>query len=395
MLDGRGVICMSTIDWGFSWQPNQEIMYRLAEAGTPVLFVETTAARALRLSDWRRLRDRLRSALGARSGQRTHTNVTVYSPLVLPFPHSPLAHAVNTRIVFRVIDRWRRRLPSEDVVLWAFLASPMTLAVIEHVRPAAVVYQCMSDMTASRPFLRIAQAELALMSRADLVFANSLRLLEHTRRHAVRAHLFRAGVDAEAFERAARVSRMPSELADLPRPIVGYVGSIHTWMDLILLNEVATALPSWQFLMLGPILRDIGRLRERQNVRWLGQRPHHELPAYIKHFDVGIIPYVLDSYTESAYPGKLNEYLALGIPVVATPLPELVAFNEESGGVILLAGTPASFTQALIDVVEGRSAARAEDYRRVAQANSWDAQVRAMCALIAERINTRIVGSGV
>jgi len=392
MLTGRTVVCMSTIEWGFSWQPNQEIMYRLAEAGNRVLFIETTGARNVRLTDWRRLLWRLRFALGASASlERTHPNLLVYSPLVLPFPHSRLTHSLNTRVVFRTVDTWLRENGSGNLLFWAFLPSAMTLALIEHVRPALVIYQCMGDTPAGHPVSAIARSERELMRRCDLAFANSLRLLQHVRRFTPEAHLFRAGVDLEAFQRTvSEAEAPPPELADISDPIAGYVGSIHPWLDLELLAGAARELSTWQFVMIGPLLRDVSRLRGLSNIRWLGQQPHHELHRYIRHFDVGIIPYVLDEYTASAYPGKLNEYLALGKPVVATPLPELVDYNREFGNVVYLAGGASAFADAIRRAQES-SASRRQQYLAVARANSWGQRVEAMSAII-ERLLTPVTG---
>lgn len=386
--DQCGVICMSTIDWEFSWQPNQEIMYRLAAAGTPVLYVETTGLRSIRFSDWPRVLTRLQTALlRAKPAQRTHPNLTIYSPLVLPFPHLSVAHALNTQVIFRVVDRWIRTAAVSEIVLWAFLASPMTLAVINHIQPAVVVFQLMGDVRAHWPVPAIAEAERGLLRRADLVFTNSIRLLGYARGYTPQAHLFRAAVDVDAFARAAEEEDdPPPEFALMSRPIAGYIGSVHSWLDLDLLDEVASRLPSWEFAMIGVVLRDLGHLGTRANVHWLGQRPHHELARYVRHFDVGLIPYVLDEYTASAYPGKLHEYFALGKPVVATPLPELAAYNDEFGDVVRLAAGPDAFAQALEAARAQTSAAQADQYRAVARANSWDVQMRAMTRLITEAL---------
>jgi glycosyltransferase involved in cell wall biosynthesis len=391
MLNGKTIICVSTIEWEFSWQPNQEIMHRLATAGNSVLFIETTGARNVKITDWKRILKRLQFALGSRlQSHRTHPNLDIYSPLVLPFPHSRLAHALNTYVIFRAVDAWLHKIGRRDLLLWAFLASPMTLALIEHTCPSLVVYQCMGDVTASRPIPEIARAERELMSRCDLAFANSLRLLEHLRQFTSHAYLFRAGVDVNAFERKASQSEtVPVEFAGLTGPIAGYVGSIHQWMDLELLAEVAQKLPTWQFVMIGPVLRDVSRLRGLANIHWLGQRPHHELPRYIRHFDVGIIPYILDNYTASAYPGKLNEYLALGKPVVTTQLPELQDFNDEFNHAILLAADAPSFADALRRGLTDVTDTMREGYRKVARLNSWDARVEGMSHLIEDELLAR------
>jgi glycosyltransferase involved in cell wall biosynthesis len=113
------------------------------------------------------------------------------------------------------------------------------------------------------------------------------------------------------------------------------------------------------------------------------------VPRYVRFFDVCIIPYVRDAYTETTYPAKLNEYLALGKPVVATPLPELVDYNQEFDGVLRLAGDAPTFASALREAVEGNAPERQAHYRRVAGKNAWTTIVEAMSGLIEEKLRTR------
>ena len=114
----------------------------------------------------------------------------------------------------------------------------------------------------------------------------------------------------------------------------------------------------------------------------------------IRHFDVGIIPYILDNYTASAYPGKLNEYLALGKPVVATPLPELQDFNDEYNHVIFLAADTSLFADALRRGLTDVTDNMREEYRKVARLNSWASRVEGMSHLIENAVAEDIKPDG-
>jgi len=126
------------------------------------------------------------------------------------------------------------------------------------------------------------------------------------------------------------------------------------------------------------------------NVTLFGQREHADLPKYVKAFDVGIVPYLLTEYTANVYPTKLNEYLSMGIPVVATDLPEIRRFNRDHGDVVDVAATADAFAAAIRQALD-RVSTPAVVARRVAvaESNSWGSRIAAMSQLIEGAIARR------
>src|SRR5207244_4952455 len=100
-------------------------------------------------------------------------------------------------------------------------------------------------------------------------------------------------------------------------------------------------------VLVGPEQTDCSVLRSLPNVHLLGQKPHPDLPRYVKAFDVGLVPYLLSEYTSNVYPTKLNEYLAMGTPVVATDLAEIRRFNADHGDIVSIAVTPEAYVAAI------------------------------------------------
>ena len=96
-------------------------------------------------------------------------------------------------------------------------------------------------------------------------------------------------------------------------------------------------MPDVSFVLVGPEQTDMSALRAFPNVHLLGKKSHAEVPRYVKAFDVGLVPYRLTDYTANVYPTKLNEYLAMGMPVVATDLPEIRRFNRDHGDIVSVA----------------------------------------------------------
>ena len=392
MLSGRDIICLSSIDWDFIWQGHQEIMSAFAAHGNRVLFVENTGVRAPTLRDLPRLKRRLLTWLRSTKGFRLEReNLFVYSPVILPFPYSSIARRINRRLLLRALQRWMRATGFHQPILWTFLPTPLTLDLMQELDPDLSVYYCIDDLASSSPSARrISRTEPELFRRADLVFVTSEKLRQRAARFNRRVHLFPFGVSFERFERIRQAAdAVPEDLARLPRPVAGYVGGLHQWVDQGLLAAVAERLPQVHFVLVGPVQTDVSRLGRCANVHLLGGRAHEDVPRYIKGFDVGIVPYESSEYTDHVYPTKLNEYLAMGIPVVATDLPEIRRFNREHGQVVAVADSADAFARAIRTAL----ADRAEDAvtRRIetARQNSWSARIAQMSALIERELATR------
>jgi uncharacterized SAM-binding protein YcdF (DUF218 family)/glycosyltransferase involved in cell wall biosynthesis len=386
------VVCISSIDWDFIWQGHQEIMSRLAAGGQRVLFVENTGVRMPNFRDLPRLRQRVRNWWrGTKGFREERPNVFVYSPLLLPGPYWRVSRWVNRFLLVRALQRWMRATGFYHPIVWTFLPTPLVRDLIAALEPQLTIYYCIDDLAASSPGARkIIPSEERLFKEADLVFVTSERLRQRAARFTDRVHLFPFGVNLERFEEA-RLSgvELPADLRGLKRPVVGYVGGLHQWVDQDLLAAVAAGMPDATFALVGPEQTDVAKLRRCPNVQVLGKRPHDQLPGYVKAFDVGIVPYRLTEYTANVYPTKLNEYLAMGIPVVATELPEIRRFNERHGDVVGVANDPQAFCGAIRSALQDSSPPEVERRIAVAHANSWTARVAGMSRLIDEALERR------
>jgi len=392
VLKDHDIVCLAGCEWDFTWQPTQEVMLRLARAGNRVLYIEPTGTRSLRLADWWRLLTRLKSKVsGASRSESLPTTLKIYAPLVIPFPHSRMARLINRWIITREVRRWLGRAIGSQDILWAYFPSPLNADLFRLAGFGVRVYQIMSSAEAARQHHGIMEANTTMLRQSDLIFANSRRLMEQAKRLNAQAHLFRAGVNLELFKQAEQIdTTTPSDLRGGAGSLVGYIGALHQWVDVDLLLRVAQAMPDCQFILVGPLVREIDRLRTLPNVHWLGQKSHSEIPRYVRQFDACVIPYVLDAYTETSYPAKLNEYLALGKPVVATPLPELVDYNREYGEVLYLAADASAFVSALRQALTATSPTMRERYRQAAQGNSWAVMVEKMAGLVEEALAGRL-----
>jgi uncharacterized SAM-binding protein YcdF (DUF218 family)/glycosyltransferase involved in cell wall biosynthesis len=390
---GRDIVCFSSIDWQFIWQGHQEIMSTFAADGHRVLFVENTGVRAASIRDLPRVRQRLLNWWrGTKGFRRERDNLFVYSPLLLPFPYSLIVRRLNRVLLTRALRRWMRAADFGRPIVWTFLPTPLVREVIPQLDPLVSIYYCIDDFASSSPGARrITVSEDQLFREADLVFVTSEKLQRRAAQFSNRVHLFPFGVSFKKFEQIRlEADPLPDDLAGLTRPVVGYVGGIHQWMDVGLLVETAKAMPNVSFALVGPLQINGDAFSETPNIYVLGKRAHDDIPRYVKGFDAAIIPYALSDYTANVYPTKLNEYLAMGVPVVTTDLPEIRRFNAEHGSSVAIAADAEEFIAALTSALSQRPDDGRARRIAIAKANSWNTRIATMSSLIDEVMESKL-----
>jgi glycosyltransferase involved in cell wall biosynthesis len=388
MLRGASVICLSSIDWAFNRQNPQELASTLAENGNRVLFVENTGVRRPGLRDARRLWTRLKNWWHARgSVDRVTDGIDVHAPLLLPFPYSRVAGAINARLLLRVARRWRRANPDGPLIVITFLPTPLARAVIAALEPALVVYYCIDRLAESSPGARPLRAsEDALFAEADLVVVTSANLYAAASRFASRVELLPSGVRVAEFARAREAGRVPPVFEALRGPVVGFVGSLRGATDLEMLARAADLAPDLNFVLVGPLFADVRQLAARPNVRMVDAIPYGEVASYMTRFDVGILPYVLDAFTAAVMPVKLQEYLAAGLPVVSTPLPDVLRFAEEHPGMVTFGRNAEEFVAALRAALAKNAPEEKERRMAIARGYDWSEQMRRLGGWVEEML---------
>jgi glycosyltransferase involved in cell wall biosynthesis len=389
MLRGHNIVCVSTIDWDFLWQEHQGVMSVLARAGNRILFVENTGVRSPGWKDRGRVVVRLRKWLSGEGRFRaTADNIALYSPLALPFPYSTLAQRINRAVVCGSIRRWIEHNHFARPLLFTFLPTQFTLDLMGLLSPVLSVFYCTDKLSeTSVAARRILPYERRVIERADLVFASSDRLLDYCRAYNPETHLFPVGVSLEKFEPAWRgESTAPADVTRLPRPVIGLVGGLRSCVDQALVRELSVRLPRASIALVGPEQTPMKDLHGLPNVHLLGAKPHERMPDYIAAFDVCLIPYVVDDFTNNISPAKLNEYMALGKPVISTDLAEVRRFNEANGDVVRVGRTREAFIDQVRASLEIDSPTQRAERRSVAEQNSWERRVEAMSRLIEAKL---------
>ncbi|MBE3599169.1 MAG: glycosyltransferase [Limnochordaceae bacterium] len=219
-------------------------------------------------------------------------------------------------------------------------------------------------------------------ARADLVLATSRLLFQRWAARRPHVYLVPNGCDFEHFHRAAVSPPLPEppDLAGIPRPRVLYMGALAPWLDAAAIEALVATYPGTAFVFIGASMGY--EPPRRSNVHVLGLKPYEALPSYLAHCDAGLIPFRPERVTKAANPVKLYEYLAAGLPVLASRLPEL----EPYAGVVHLAGQPPEWAALLPAALADTSAARREQRAAVARANTWDDRVDQIVSLLHKAI---------
>ncbi|MFN2504120.1 MAG: glycosyltransferase [Acidimicrobiales bacterium] len=261
----------------------------------------------------------------------------------------------------------------------AWLYTPMALPIAEALDPTVLVYDVMDDLASFKG----APAQLTLrqrqaLKRVDVVFTGGRSLQRAiVQRRPKETHCFPSGVDPAHYAPAASL-RSPG-----PRPVAGYVGVIDERLDVSLMRGLAAALPEWEIRMVGPISEKLGRANapSAPNILYTGQQPYERLPEILGEFDVALMPFALNEATRSISPTKTLEYLAAGLPVVSTRVPDVVA---DYAGIVEFADDGESFAAACLRALRRD---RADWDARVApllRRHAWDAIAARMDAIVEE-----------
>lgn len=392
-MRGETIVCISTRVWDSLWRNSQQIMSRLASQNR-VLYFEPgrNPDRKHSAEMWRNLPNFV-----ALRPRHLHPNLTIIpTPSCLPYARrhlprmalrvtTPLVAAINARILIRQVRRTMRLLHVQSPILWLY--EPRHIDLVGRLGEKLVCYfnyDEMADFAGNervRDLLRVYDNRLS--SRADLVFASSRGQAERRRLLNPNTHLIANGVDFDLFHRAlAPETVVAPEIARLPGPIIGLAGWLGYQIDVELLLRVADAYPHCSLALVGPdcLGNDAlaEQLRSRPNVFWLGAQDLSRLPAYLKAFDVALIPYRIGGHTLTVYPLKLHEYLAAGRAVVATALPELRPFAD----MVHVAETHEQFIQQIGVALHQHDPAQIAARVAVAQENTWDRRVETICAIL-------------
>ena len=369
-LRGRDLVVFSN-DWDGDPLSKVHIM-RILSRDNRVLWVNSIGNRAPKANahDVKRIWDKLsKFTEGVRE---VEPNLFVLAPLAVPFYGSEAVRTLNRGLLRAQVLRAMRQLHFKRPISWSFL--PASAPVSGRLGEEFVVYHCVDEFSAFSDTngRHIAELEEQLLKRADVVITSAERLRENKARVNPRTSLVRHGVDFNHFVKACDPSTpIPADIANLPKPILGFFGLVADWVDTEAIAAAAKAHPEGSVVIIGKVAPDVdpAALKALPNVHFLGRKSYSELPGYCRAFDVALMPFRVNELTLNANPLKVREYLAAGLPVVSSDIPEV-----RKVGLCKLATSTEDFVRKVDECLAEGGGPRRERAERIRH-ESWEAKV--------------------
>ena len=325
VLRGRDIVCFSH-DWTGDPLSKTHLM-RVLSRENRILWVNSLANRMPTASskDLSRIVKKLKSF--TESVKEVEPNIHVLNPLALPAYGNEAVRQFNEKFLVRQVKKAMRKLGFANPLNMIF--NPAAGLLAGKIGETTLIYYCVDEYTAFTGASKgLREIEEKLFRKADLVVVSAEKLLENKRQFNPNTHIIRHGVDFNHFRTALDAqTKVPDEIKDLPKPIIGFHGLLADWVDFELLKKTAAHFEKGSVVLIGKITVDAERkikiLDGVSNIHFLGRKPYSELPAYCKGFDVALNPFEISELTLAANPLKVREYLAAGLEVVSTDIPEV------------------------------------------------------------------------
>ncbi|MGD9679085.1 MAG: glycosyltransferase [Vulcanibacillus sp.] len=367
------MLCISAGEWaGIQHRPHH-FMKRSAKTGWTVLYLEPPATIISPLKNIKMLNRWANWVKGLRLQEE---NIYLLSPPpILPFANKFRAiNKFNQWLISKTIKRAIKKINIKfsSIDMYSFLPNAVDLLnLLEFDR---VIYDCVDDHASFTGFIRprtVYKMEKELMKKANVSFATAKQLMADREGWSNNFHLIPNGAEYEHFAVASKDDGyIPTDIKEFRYPVVGFVGGISDWIDIALIADVAKQMEDIRFFLIGPIATDIEQLRKLPNIQIFGAKRYKELPSYIKHFDICLIPFKINKLTESVNPIKLFEYFSTGKPIISTPLPEVVAYSH----VVDIVHNAQEMIESIekIIAIGVKKDPRIKEREQLGRENSWD-----------------------
>lgn len=279
-------------------------------------------------------------------------------------------------------------LPETRRILW--VTHPFHIHYLGLINEDSVIYDCYDDFSllgCKVPNDQIKNAEVRLAKKSNIILAVSQVLAERLIKINPNTYYFPNAVDFELFNKALNNDPpIAQEIEDIPKPIIGFTGNIfHHSIDFDLIYEVINKNRNWSFVFIGQIdktKKEYSLLKRFSNIYFLGWKDYYELPDYLRGFDAAILPYKVDEFMKSANPNKLYQYMAAGIPIVSTAIPEVMRFD----GLVGIGKGITGFVEAIRRVLLKKDTEIVRQLVLTAAENSWEKRVEMVLDLLKNKL---------
>jgi glycosyltransferase involved in cell wall biosynthesis len=365
-------ICFGGTDWWYHHRAHidKQLLSRFAQLG-PAMYINSIVMQKPGIRQGKIFLSKLDRKMKSifKGAKLTDKGFWVYSPFSLPIHHIAWArvpHEILLRFQISLVAYLLRiKTPIVIVACPAACDTAIKLAKDKLVYNRTDVYEEFPNVDRET----IKKYDRKLKSNADLtIFVNKKLFTEES--YQCKNPLFLDhGVDFKMFSSADQGGIVPTEMAGIKRPIIGYFGEIngHT-VDIEFTEKLVELLPEMSFVFVGNISSDYGSLKAKKNVWMLGKKPYKQIPHYGKCFDVAIMIWRQTRWIQVCNPIKLKEYLALGKPIVSTPFTELQYYHD----IVYVAKSPEEFADCIKRALVEDNAERITERRQKVQYATWD-----------------------
>lgn len=287
----------------------------------------------------------------------------------------------NSQKLAKNIKQFLDQLNLKEFILFNDSAMFQGVELKRILQPELFIYY-IRDYLIAQPYFKKhgAEAEKKLIKQADLVVANSTYLASYGRKYNEKSFFIGQGCDLEMFQ-PEEIKAIPSDLEAIKKPIIGYVGSLTSQrLDIDLLVHLAKSNPDWSLVLVGgeDEMFKKSSLHQLDNVHFLGFQKPETLPAFIHGFDICINPQLINEMSIGNYPRKIDEYLAMGKPVVATKTEGMLMFADH----VALALDKYEFEKKIEQLLKNNSNKLAEERIKFANSHSWENSINIMADLL-------------
>ena len=346
------VVCFSHLRWDFVYQRPQHLISRMTYHA-PVYFVEEPI--------YGNIEKPLLTSV------KKHSNLWVIKPY-LP-NHTSEEDATN--IQKQLFSKFFEENNLGNLIFWYY--TPMSFSFTEHLKPKIVVYDCMDELSHFdfAPW-QLIDWEQKLFTKADIVFTGGQSLYNYKKEQHKHIFPFPSSIDKAHFAQSKTIHQQPEDQRNIKGFKVGFYGVIDERFDLELIRNIAELKPEWNLILCGPVVKiDPARIPQLPNVFLLGSKSYNELPAYLSGWDVALIPFAINNATKFISPTKTLEYLAAGVPVVSTPITDVVEPYEKLN-LVKVATNAEGFVQAINETIEEEKTIWSQNVAQFLEDKSWD-----------------------
>ena len=391
-MNNKKIIIFSSVDWSTHKQLHHQLTNSLIEKNNNVLFVENTGVRRIKINDVSRVLKKIKSWFHSTGGyHQSRKLLTILVTIIFPFPYSKFFNLINSYILTNKIKKWVSYEMQKPIII-TFLPTPLIHKILDNLDYDLLVYYCANHMAkGSKESLPLRTWEDKMFSKSDYVISISEEITTRAKKFNQNIYKIPPGVDDIFFKKTSIKSI--EKFKNIKKPIIGYTGAISNAIDFELLTYLIKKLEHHSFVFIGPIYEEkkFSKLLNYSNVYYFGELEHIYLPIHISYFDICIVPYEINDFTNSVYSCKLNEYLACGKIVISTSIKEHKLFSIQHKDIMFIADTKEDFKKYIIKNTYENIQANSEKKISVAKANSWTQRFKYFEKIMDENLGRKVI----